>query len=481
MATPKPSKQSILKPPLASMATNNPDQYNKRMLDYVHTLKLKSQASWMESVDGKNVLETLNPAVQSIPFLIALSDQLFGKSKVVNWTDFLLHKALQLLASFDPVQVRYASSEWMELLVQTCVELSKHDPVDLRPISAAWLRLDPTGGTLTVFHLSFLRICLESRVPSQALPLLDKDIYAIAAKRPPHPFDEPVCENFELSNNFITIGSFSTALTTAVVLEYHLLGASVYIGARNWKRARLFLEYVLLTPSINGTPSFLQVEAYRKWILVGLIDQGKRYKTSLTHNQAVFSALVNASLPYIALAEAFERRDFKKFHAEMDIGKQIWTEDSNFRFVEEVHKALVRWRVMDLEKTFDTLPISAVATHLEYTAEDALHIASEMVKLGDMDMSVTPAATAGEAIVRFHDVPVSPATMTWQNSRLQAQQERLQVLAAQLADANHRLQLTQEYVVCKKKSKLVRKEDIDGSTRGVPPTNEDDEEDIMEL
>lgn len=47
----------------------------------------------------------------------------------------------------------------------------------------------------------------------------------------------------------------------------------IYIGLRDWERALLFLEIVIASPTINTT-SIIQVEAYKKWVLVSLLLKG---------------------------------------------------------------------------------------------------------------------------------------------------------------------------------------------------------------
>ena len=47
-----------------------------------------------------------------------------------------------------------------------------------------------------------------------------------------------------------------------------------YIGLKDWERALLFLEIVLVSPTSN-TASKIQVEAYKKWVLVSLLYRGK--------------------------------------------------------------------------------------------------------------------------------------------------------------------------------------------------------------
>ena len=56
-------------------------------------------------------------------------------------------------------------------------------------------------------------------------------------------------------------------------LEYFLYGAMLYMGLKMWERALLFLEIVIMAPT-NNIASMIMVEAYKKWVLVGLLCTG---------------------------------------------------------------------------------------------------------------------------------------------------------------------------------------------------------------
>ena len=146
------------------------------------------------------------------------------------------------------------------------------------PIRSAILRLDPTGSTFTSSHLVFARLCLEARAFQKASPVLDNDIFHVppftqkAATSLGHKFP---CSQHETSASFITVPS---GLTDKVdyrdYLQYFLFGAMLYMGSKNWARAQFFLEVVIIAPTSN-TASMIQVEAYKKWVLVNLMVNGK--------------------------------------------------------------------------------------------------------------------------------------------------------------------------------------------------------------
>ena len=144
-------------------------------------------------------------------------------------------------------------------------------------IRSAILRVDPSGATFTSSHLIFARLCLEARAYYDALPVLDQNIYYFptstnkAAQNNRFPY---FCSDHESSSTFITPESgLSAKLVYRDHLQYFLYGAMIYMGLKDWKHALIFLEVVISSPVANNA-SKIQVEAYKKLVLVRLLYKG---------------------------------------------------------------------------------------------------------------------------------------------------------------------------------------------------------------
>lgn len=108
-----------------------------------------------------------------------------------------------------------------------------------------------------------------------ALPILECTIHSLPAARNQKIDGQYPCSPHADSSAYITEGSgLSDKLTTYDVHEYYLLGGMIYIALRQWEDAQLYLEYVLVSPT-QGALSHLQLEAYKKWVLVGCIIKGR--------------------------------------------------------------------------------------------------------------------------------------------------------------------------------------------------------------
>lgn len=145
---------------------------------------------------------------------------------------------------------------------------------------SAMLRLDPTGSCFTSNHLNIVRVALEARAWDAVKPLLDHDIYSFpydpydkenAAYKSMHPY---LCSHHESSSTFLTHAfGFTVKLDYKDPLQYFLLGGMLYTGLKDWERALHFYELAIITP-INQKISKIQLEAYKKRVLVGILEYG---------------------------------------------------------------------------------------------------------------------------------------------------------------------------------------------------------------
>ena len=149
----------------------------------------------------------------------------------------------------------------------------------IAPMRSAMIRLDPTTGTFTLFHLSFIQLCMETRSYAAAEPILDNYIHTLPAKIPNVVREgleySVACADVVSSGEYIHQSSgHSDKITLAEVQEYYVLGAMAYLALRRFKKAQHFLEHVLVVPSANTANGFM-LEAYKKWVLVSCLVQGQ--------------------------------------------------------------------------------------------------------------------------------------------------------------------------------------------------------------
>lgn len=421
-----------------------PREYDTQISSYIKDLSKIKDVSYTKTTDKKNLLDLIDPAINSVAYMVTFNRQIKAAGKDSKQKEALAAYAISFLHQFDPVQVRYAGEEWRFLWETVCEVLAANRSVDLSPLVTGILRLDPTAGTFTSNHLRVVRLALGNGVPSQALPILSKNIHAFPTKTSNRIPEELPSEEHEFSNAFITQASrHSLEIRTEWVLEYYLLGASIYIALKNHVRARLFLEHVLLSPSQpkTGGVSGLQAEAYQKWTLLGLLVEGKRFQTPATMDWKALVSIRNATAAYDSLAMDFEKRDLKKFQAEFEVGGTLWADDGNLRLVKEVAAALLRYKVIDLQKTYAALPVTRVAEVMDMDVEQTSDLLQDMIATGSLlaSLSQSGVLTFRSSEAKLPDVADGP-------DDLEARTQRIEELVKSVREADRRLQLTKWYV-----------------------------------
>jgi len=317
----------------------SPKEYDSQISAYIKEVAKIKDAAYTKTIEKKNLLDLIDPSINSLAYMTTFNRQIVAAGKDTRRQEALTSSyAIPFLHQFDPIQVRYAGEEWRHLWEKVAEVLTDNRSTDISSLVTGILRLDPSAGTFTSNHLRLLRLALANGVPSQALPILDKNIYAYPHKSSKRLPEELSSEEHEFSNAFITQAShLSIDIKPEWVLEYYFLGASIYLAMNNHTRSRLFLEHVLLSPaqSKSGVFSALQVEAYQKWVLLGLLVQGKQFPFPATIDSGAVQKIRHMAAPYEALAADFEKRDVKKYSAEMEDAGKLWANDGNLRLVKD--------------------------------------------------------------------------------------------------------------------------------------------------
>jgi len=322
--------------------------------------------------------------------------------------------------------------------------------------------MDPTAATFTTSHLLFVQSCLGLGLPRQALPILDKDIYSLPGASTRDVDEVPLCGRHELSCTYITKSSkISGEVFLPDIQEYYLLSAHVYIGLRNYERARLCLEFVIAVPTKDNAANSYMVEAYKKLLILGLLVSGEPYKTSHLTEQGAHKTLSSLCKAYESLVEAFRNRDLQRFYAEIDVVGDLWISDGNLGLVQAAAEALRRYRVIDLQKTYAAVDVDRVAVHLSLSSQATLQLLTSMIQDGHLNATIEDRSangiTDGKAAVILRFLSTSSAQKSGDGSTvdnaIEAQVEKIKALSAFVKEADRRLAVTKEWADYVKRSK----------------------------
>ncbi|KAJ5964632.1 uncharacterized protein N7479_004508 [Penicillium vulpinum] len=458
------------------------DEYDRRIRELVEYFRRLQSTKALDSFasDG-TFLSNFDPVIDSIPYLFVLRVQI-QKAQEINtnvlpadlrpsgklWTC-----AAHFLTNFDGVQVRYAGREW-RLLVELVGQASQAASMAsrlffqsysgsianltlLQPLLGAklvrdaMLRLDPSCAVFTSSHLLLVRLCLQAKAYSCALPVLDKQIFHFPISQG-RAFSGPsaLCADHASSVSFMTEASgVSSKLSYRDYLQYFLYGGMVYMALKEWRNALHFLGIVISAPSTNPV-SLIMVEAYKKWVLVGLLEKGKLCSPPSITTPHVVKVYQSLARPYIILAHAFEHGDLKRLDAEIDAGKGVWCADNNFGLVSQVVGAFFSQTVIKLGKTFAALTVADLSKQVfpsPVCADVTRSAVSSLIISRALNATLVQTKDHAESsMLRFSSIHSLPRLSYESDLQSQLKQEMriMEALVINLGETNNNLGLSDE-------------------------------------
>ncbi|KAK9859984.1 hypothetical protein MYU51_010141 [Penicillium brevicompactum] len=380
----------------ASAHLHNPmasEEYDRRIRELVDYLKkLLSTKTLDSSANDESSLDHLDPSADSIAYLYVLGAQ--------------IQRAQERSGNPYPADIRPAGKLW----TRAAQFLTKFDRVQpllgAKLVRDAMIRLDPSATVFTSNHVLLVKLCLQAKAYSYALPILNKHICHFPTLPEPSTSEQSkICADNASSVSFITSASgFSSKLSYQDYLRYFLYGGMIYMALKEWRSALHFLGAAVSMP-VTSSVSLIMVEAYKKWILVGLLEKGKLCSPPSITTPHVVKLYQSLARPYVSLAQAFERGDMKRLRGEVDAAMEIWYMDNNFGLVTQVVDAFFRQTVVKLGKTFAALTVADLAKQIfpspaEKTVTES--DVSSLIMSGALDASLVQKQDPTElSILRF--------------------------------------------------------------------------------
>lgn len=210
------------------------------------------------------------------------------------------------------------------------------------------------------------------------------------------------------------------------------------------------MECVLIAPSSN-VANGLMLEAYKKWVLVSCLVNGKTAVVPRTANSIAMKQCKSASKAYEALADAYEQLgNLPKLKAQIKIGEEIWAEDGNSGLVAELLNSQMKLYISQLSRTFSAIPVSNIANNVGAGADEIAQYVDQLIKDGQLNarLEETRKPNVGVVLRFFLDPAQGPLAKTekQQQQALFEQTLRTNLLAEQVRDADYRLNLTKEFL-----------------------------------
>lgn len=134
---------------------------------------------------------------------------------------------------------------------------------------------------LTFIHADLCQLCILAKCFKPALKFLDVEVNSIAK-------DMGQAE-------------------VKYFLLYYYYGGMIYAALKNWDRSLYFFEVCLTTPAM--AVSMIMMEAYKKYVLVSLILDGKFPNLPKYTSSIVVRFSKTLSVPYKSVANAYVSHD----------------------------------------------------------------------------------------------------------------------------------------------------------------------------
>jgi COP9 signalosome complex subunit 3 len=288
--------------------------------------------------------------------------------------------------------------------------------------------------------------------------------------------------------SYITTSSnLTTKLKPMDVLEYFICSGMVYIGLRDWENALQCLENAITYPSKDGFVSKIMVEAYKKWILVGVIlDGGPRPLPKSTSSSAAKQYHILAK-PYETVALLFETATASRLKAEVDAGVRVWQSDFNTGLLLHVLAAYQQFQIKSLANVYSKISIPEVLSQTT-SAETG----NKLPSVQAAESLIQGMITNGSLYATMGSAPNSPSVLTFASPgpvlseadmqrELAASTKRIHALTKEIKQTDRMLTHDKEYIKYVQKQKKSAKSG--GGDHGISGTDMDwnagDDEDLM--
>ncbi|RCI08958.1 hypothetical protein L249_5076 [Ophiocordyceps polyrhachis-furcata BCC 54312] len=383
-------------------------KYDTALRQYASaTLKLSREARAAVLADPVPFLQMLDPAKNTIGNLVLL-DILYSDD--AELPSQVLERTVEFLRNFDPRQVTYVGGLLLSLLER--IGSGKILPPDLSVelLASTIMRLNQVS-LFTSTHLMLAKLAHATNASEQALPVLKASVVFYPTVFTPRDVRHVLCDPEPLysSSNSTKSAPLTDPLRSTTVMEYNLLRGLIYISREDWGRAQDAFEQVLTHPCRNKNVGIMMADAYKKWLLVGLLYRGRAPVFSSLVSPAMQTNLTTVGEPYSGLASLFSTTRVADLRTKFETHRQTWQMDGNMSLVEEVMSAYQKWQIKKLKYIYTRVPLSEVQrTTLDAETGKPLAdvqtteaLVRSMIASGTLGGEIEPAADGGESYLAF--------------------------------------------------------------------------------
>ncbi|SAM08088.1 hypothetical protein [Absidia glauca] len=392
-------------------------QTNTHLLTSLNNLTVEQLAD----TNPNDPLTVLNPRLHSLGYFYFVTARC---NLCTQQNAFELYNILwQFIQHADWNQVKLAGAQMTRIVtaLDRLAQVQNNSILPLSPLSTIISQLDTLTATntpsshsifgcaLTVFHSALAKLCLLTKMYKYPLPILDKDIVQVYGTTIEH------------------------------YLEYHYYGAIIYIGNKEYEKAMDFLTLVIAAP-VHKAVSAIQLEAYKRYILVSLIAFGQVCPLPKYVTPTIEKTCKKQNAAYFSLIDAFDHRDIGKLISVLQKHRQTFNSDGLVGLTNQLVQASYRKKIMTLTTIYYKVKLDDLSHQISPSSSSPLtkdqleHLLVDMIGKDHIKATISIVLIDGSPVkmVQFNEEssPTSPSSRST---------HRLELAMAQVAHINDQL------------------------------------------
>ena len=317
--------------------------------------------------------------------------------------------------------------------------------------------MDPAASTFSSAHLLLSQLAVEHGASNAALEVLGRDILYIPKKNPTAL--KYFCAPTLTPREYITLETGLTRPFSArEIQDYFLNAATVFIGLHKWAKAAELLESVISYPTKSDTTSLQMKDAFRKWILVTVLLNGKASQLPHLMSDKIAKTLLANAEEHYAVAECFDSDDGTKLMSAVRKQEAFWREHADMGLLQYVLEAHQEHMVRALAKVYKTVSLDQIgailfgndngSSHAGAVEELLQSLASKNILNGNVVS--TP---DGGRFLQFEPEETEIADGPIVQKRIQQTLARVESIKGHIQDADRHLTQEKEYLHFKNRQK----------------------------
>ncbi|KXJ91042.1 hypothetical protein Micbo1qcDRAFT_163770 [Microdochium bolleyi] len=441
-------------PPVGQQVLSTDEAYDGAVTAHLKSLsRLLRDNSADLTIHGPELLKDLDPSIHSLSYLAIIHTLVIPSLATSAPLEVILENLVTFLLTFDARQVRYAGSHLQDIFTALGSGQLLPPSVAVNALATAILRLDPSGSILTSTHISLVKLAYNTDNIGPALPVLDSSIVYYPGMASQNQ-SERLCDMTLPPPAYI---SRSTGLTTTLkapnVLEYDLLCGMAYIARRSWRKAASALERVITFPTKDSGTSKIMVDAYKKWVLVSLLQNGRHREAPAITGAGALKQYSVHSKAYTSVAGLFMAENALALKQEVEKSTAQWAEDGNVGLIQEVLSQYQAWQILNLRDVYSKISVPEIRTATQ-SAETGKPLESDAdiealvqnMVISGMLSGVIQKNDDGTAYLTFLPESSSSSSELEFARELAATADRLKQLQPVFRATNERLSAHRDYV-----------------------------------